>query len=180
MLEKLSKCKNNRLSDRSRYALTKAYEQQRIERNYPNSHYKKIFDTDKKSIEEANEQKKTGIKNERWYQKWLFLSLGVGGFIGIIFWWQFTWKFGLGVLVISFLIMLFLNPKRRYWIAAWILLSLSGINGFLNFVGTVNIPDNPHIQGIVKFGQSTNIFVTLALIFLAGYLFRLDHMERKL
>jgi len=195
VLKELTKMENKRLSDRAKYTLTKAYEEQKKDRIYPNSYYKRIFDM--KSNEDkapigvtvsgdgnmiAIGSNNTQVINREKIEKkdkWWHISLVVGLFGGGLAWWQFSWMWGVGILVIIFIIMLFLNPKRRFWVAAWIVLSMAGINGFLNFIGTIKIPENPYINGIIKLGQNTNIFATLAFIVLVGVLFWLDYEERK-
>jgi len=195
VLKELTKMENKRLSDRAKYTLTKAYEEQKKDKIYPNSYYKGIFDM--KSNEDkapigvtvsgdgnmiARGSNNTQVINREKIEKkdkWWHISLVVGLFGGGLAWWQFSWMWGVGILVIIFIIMLFLNPKRRFWVAAWIVLSMAGINGFLNFIGTIRIPENPYINGIIKLGQNTNIFATLAFIVLVGVLFWLDYEVRK-
>ena len=195
VLKELTKMENKRLSERAKYALTKVYEQQRKERTYPNSYYKGIFDMkDTKNNSNINVNV-TGSQNnisvgdnniqvienseKKKKDNWLLISLGISIFVGGAAWWQFSWLVGIGSLIITFIIMLLLNPKRRFWMTAWIVLSMAGINGLLNFIGTIRIPENPYINGIIKLGQNTNIFATLAFIILVGVLFWLDYEERK-
>jgi len=196
VLEELTEMKNKRLSERAKYTLTKVYEQQSKERIYPNSYYKRVFDMkDKKnesnisinvigsenniSVGDNNTQV---IENSETKKKdnWWLISLGISIFVGGAIWWQFSWFVGVGSLIITFIIMLFFNPKRRFWVMACISLSMAGINGFLNIIGIIRIPENPYINGMIKFGQNTSILVTFFFIVLAGVLFWLDYKERKI
>jgi hypothetical protein len=197
MLEELKESKNFKLSEQAKYTLTKAYEQQAKDRNYPNSYYKKLFDKDEKMdgkkiinnygnyVEGDNlgtMTLKKGNKdsiNKKWYQKWWFISLGVGTISGGITWWYINWSFGIFAFIISFLITMFFNPERRFWRSAWIILTLSGISIFPKIVGNLKIPENELFNGIIKFGENIPLPLSISLLILAGFLFWLDYKENK-
>jgi len=195
VLEELTNMKNKRLSERAKYTLTKVYEQQSKERIYSNSYYKKVFDMKDKKNESNINVNVTGSKNnisvgdnntqviENFDKKkkdnWWLISLVLSVFVGGASWWQFSWLEGVVSFIIAFIVMFWLNPKRRFWVMACISLSVVIINGSFNVIATIKTSENTYINGLIKIAQNTNVFVTLAFIVLAGFLFWLDHKERK-
>jgi hypothetical protein len=116
--------------------------------------------------------------NKSLYSQWWFTSLIIGILGGGITWWQSSsWKFGLVVLVVSFLFISFFNPKKRFLRAAWGILSIATINFIPKIVGTLNIPQNDFLNGIIEIGNEMNIFIQIVLLLFSAFLFWLDHKE---
>jgi len=199
VLNRLENSKNKRFSEKVKYALTKAYEEQRKNRNYSNSYYKKIFDKDERmekttinisgtkhniAIDSKDVKQTQGqeleSKSEKWYQKWWFISLSIASIVGMFLWWKFSWLYGGIGFITSFLIVIILfNPKRRFFRIALSVLGLSSISILPKIIGVFNIPENSFFNGVVKFGESIPLLIIIGLLILSGFLFWLDHQENK-
>jgi hypothetical protein len=190
LLEELAQDENKRLSNSSKYALTKSYEQREKDRNYPNSYYKNIFDkdeqVDKKRVinnygnyVEGNNHGTLNLQgssskdiDEKWYKKWWFVSLMIGLVSGLISY--FTFKnlwIAFGVSIVLYLLMILFNPEKRFFRVGLGILAVGGVSTFpilTKIIGEflhINLSPNPWIGGL--------------MILASLYLFQLDYKENK-
>ena len=107
---------------------------------------------------------------------WILISLLIGIISGVTVFFTFkTWEIALVVGILSFLIALYLNPKRRYFRAFFMVIALiAGLNKFFfELKGTLFGID------FIVGSKETNGNVTTALIVLAGICLLLDYLERN-
>ncbi len=191
-LKKLQDSKNNRLSDRAKYALTKAYEEQKKDGNYPNSYYKEIFDKEEKmdkttininsggnniAINSKNINQNTSMQLKDKDDKWWLYSAITGLTTTLIIWWSYnSWYFAIAGGGVSFFIVWKLNPKFRFRNIGYALLTSGILSNIISFSGVITIHKNDLLYGIVKFGENN---ISIILIVLCIPFFILDYYENK-
>lgn len=171
LLEKLRNSKNKEISTGSEYALTKAYELQEKNRNYPNKYYKELLENSK-NVKPTSSNHPKEKKPHKWYQQWWFMSLvlgvlvGAGSYVALGNIWL-----SLVVVLLTFAAMMLFNPKRRFYRSAWVYFSAGGVSVFQpiaklieKYLG-INLETNPWIGGLLIMG---------ALV-----LFWFDYLENK-
>ena len=172
LLKELAQDKNETLSNLSRYALTKSYEQQEKDRNYSNSYYKEMFDIQDTQENDVPYQKDIIVKPEKWYKKWLFISLVIGIFVFIISYWNFKIpKISLILGILSFALTLFFNPKRRFFRVAITILAIGTMSMIPSLIDV--------ISKILNLNIATNPWIGGLLILSSLFLFWLDHKENE-
>jgi hypothetical protein len=192
MLEELTKSKNIRLSEQAKYTLTKAYEQQAKDRNYPNSYYKKLFDKDEKmdettinisghknniAINSTNISQTIDIESKAKIDLWWLYSTIAGLITILIIWWSYdSWYYGILGGLISYIIVWKLNPKFRFRNIGYALLSSGILSNILSFSGVITISSNDWIYGTVKFDDNN---ISLLLILSSIPFFILDYKVNK-
>jgi len=192
LLEELAQDKNQRLSHSSKYALTKSYEQQEKDRNYSNSYYKSIFDKDDKmnkttiningnsnnvAINNKDIQQNSKLQSKSDTDRWWIYSMIAGIIAFITIWWNFSsWKYAIVWGLISSIIVWKLNKKFRFRNIGYSLMTTGIISNILPLTGTITIPKNDWIYGIVKIGEN-NFSILLLLISIPFFI--LDYFENK-
>jgi len=192
LLEELAQDQNEKLANVSKYALTKAYEQQQKDRNYTNSYYKVIFDKDevmdKSTININGDGNNIAINSKDIKQNspiqsndkddiWWMYSAITGLATTLIIWWSYgSWYYAIFGGVVSSLIVWKLNPKFRFRNIGYALLTSGVLSNIMSFSGAITIPKNDFIYGIVKFGENN---VSILLIVLCIPFFILDFFENK-
>lgn len=172
LLEELAQDKNKKLANLSRYALTKLYEQQEKDRNYPNSYYKEIFDKGETQENHVPDQKYIIDNPAKWYTKWWFISLCIGIFVVIISYWNFkNLKISLFLGILSFVLTLFFNPKRRFFRVAIPILAIGTMSMIPSLIDI--------ISKILNLNITTNPWIGGLLIVSSLFLFWLDHKENE-
>jgi len=110
-----------------------------------------------------------------WWLISLVVSLIGGGSSWLL---MSSWKWGIVIAIISFVIMIIFNPKRRYFRVALVSLFTAGLH-FSVFTGLFVVPKNEFIHGFIRIGESTIPWIGIIFILLAMFLFKLDYEESK-
>jgi len=116
----------------------------------------------------SNEQ----LKKSPFYKEWWFVSLVGGLFAGVgTYFWLGNVLWSLGVALLIFVVIIFFNPKRRFFRVGLLLLSIGGstflpiVNKLIGKYLGINLDQNPWIGGL--------------MIVVACVLFVLDYFENK-
>jgi hypothetical protein len=113
------------------------------------------------------------------YQEWWFISF----LVGLISFGLTMWIFKLFLLsiftgIVTFIIMIMFNPKRRYFRIALSTLFLA-IQQFSSFSGVITVPENDFIHGFITINNHTVPWLGILLILLSTFLFILDYKLNK-
>lgn len=119
------------------------------------------------------ESKKT--KDISIFKSWVFLSIIVSCILAIIIGILFSSiLYFIVSFFIFFLVILPLNPERRYFRMACSSLLFAGFYLSSSFGIKLSVPKNELIHGLIYYEQSTSIFLTISFIILSAFLFYLD------
>jgi len=192
MLEELKKSKNIKLSERVKYTLTRAYEQQEKDRNYPNSYYKNIFEEESKvdkttininggenniAINSKDISQTISMRSKDTDDLWWMYSAIAGLITILIIWWSYdSWYSAIPVGIISSFIVWKLNPKFRFRNIGYALLTSGVLSNIISFSGAITIPKNDLIHGVLNFAENN---VSILLVLLCIPFFILDYYENK-
>ncbi len=112
------------------------------------------------------------VKKSPFYKKWWFISLIGGLFTGVgTYLWLGKLLPSLGVAIVAFLVVIFFNPKRRFFRVGLLLLGIGGstflpiVNKLIGKYLGIDLDPNPWIGGL--------------MIVVAFGLFILDYLENK-
>jgi len=135
----------------------------------------KITTGDKSPIIINTNNNKVSENIEKFYQKWWFISFIVGCMGGSIIGYNLnSFVIGLSSIVIIILLVLFLNPKRRFMRVGLIVLSMGTLNVLPKVTALLTISKD----NFIIFEQNTSSILGVFLILLSGYLFYLDSKQK--
>jgi len=111
---------------------------------------------------------------------WFFLSVLIAITIFLITTYFFnSLKIGLVSGIVSFLIIFFLNPKRRFYRMGWMIIVTASSLISINFI-SLQIPENEYIFGKLQIGSNDYSLITaIVLYILSAWLFYLDSKEKN-